>query len=103
MYVAKRLTVVPYFSGGVFSCIAGAFNPVGMILVAISAAAASFGGTSGLLWMRKLLRRHSFAPITGPTPELSRNWVWIVVAAIVAALFIGVLGPGVFFGNRSGH
>ena len=43
----KKLTLLPYFTGGVLSCVAGAFNPVGMTLVAISAAAASFGGTSG--------------------------------------------------------
>src|SRR3989442_4826890 len=34
---AKKLTLVPYFTGGILSCVAGLFNPVGMILVAISA------------------------------------------------------------------
>ncbi len=52
---ARRLTLIPYFSDGILSYIAGLFNPVGMVLVAISAAAASFGGASGLAWMGMLL------------------------------------------------
>ncbi len=52
---ARQLTVVPYLTGGVLSCAAGALNPVGPLLILVSAAAASFGGHSGLAWMWSLL------------------------------------------------
>jgi hypothetical protein len=92
---AKLLTLVPYFAGGILSCIAGMFNPVGMILVAISAAAASFGGTSALAWMTQLLRgKNGDGGIPLPLP---RSYVWIAAAAIVSAAFIAILGPGVRF------
>lgn len=45
---ARQLTLVPYLTSGILSCVAGAFNPVGPLLILISAAAASFGGHSGL-------------------------------------------------------
>ncbi|MGZ7056528.1 MAG: hypothetical protein ACXVK3_13440 [Candidatus Angelobacter sp.] len=48
---ARQLTVVPYLTGGVLSCAAGALNPVWPLLILVSAAAASFGGHSGLAWM----------------------------------------------------
>src|SRR6266851_2777321 len=51
----RQLTVTPYLTAGVLSCIAGALNPVGQLLILISAAAASFGGNSGLAWMWNLL------------------------------------------------
>ena len=104
MQVARRLTLIPYFTGGILSCVAGALNPVGMILVAISAAAASFGGTSGLVWMSQLVRRENAVSTTdAPLPVLTRSRGWIAAAVIVGALFIGFLGPALFFGNRAGH
>lgn len=97
---ATSLTLPAYLAGGILSCIAGLLNPVGMVLVAISAAAASFGGTSGLAWMPQLLHGERAAP-SGGTPRLvSRSWEWIVLGAVAAALFVLVLGPGVRFGAR---
>jgi hypothetical protein len=94
---AKDLTLVPYLSGGVLYTVAGMFNPVGMILVAVSAAAASFGGTSGMAWMTQYLGGKLAPRIASQPVELKRSFEWIVVAVIVAAVFIGVLGPGVRF------
>ena len=54
---SKRLTVPAYLAGGLLYCLAGLFNPVGPVLIAISAAAASFGGASGLLWLTRFLPR----------------------------------------------
>ena len=73
---AVRLTAVPYFAGGILMCIAGALNPKGMILVLISAAASTFGGTSGLLWATNWLKRGTLIPY-GPAAEplpIRRNW-----------------------------
>lgn len=92
---ARQLAVVPYLAGGILSCIAGLFNPVGMILVAISAAAASFGGTSGLAWMTGWLKSDRFPVSAESPPDIDRRWSWIVAGAIVTIIFIGVLGPGI--------
>jgi hypothetical protein len=93
------LTVVPYVAGGLLSCVAGLFNPVGMVLVAVSAAAATFGGTSGLAWMAQLMKAIPF-PSAPPTPPevIPRSWRWIAVALVFAVVFISVLGPGVRYG-----
>jgi hypothetical protein len=93
---AVQLTVFPYLAGGTLSCIAGLLNPVGMILVAISAAAASFGGTSGLAWMAQWLGGRGI-PV-GPSAQpsyIGRSWEWIIASAILSAAFIFLLGPSV--------
>jgi len=51
----RQLMLIPYFTSGILACIAGALNPVGPLLILVSAAAASFGGKSGLAWMWTLL------------------------------------------------
>ena len=84
----KRLMTIAYFTGGLLYCISGAFNPHGPLLIAISAAAASFGGTSGLLWM------DSFVP-TGGEVTVQRSTGCIAAGALTAAIFIGVLGPSI--------
>jgi hypothetical protein len=92
---SKLLTLPAYIAGGRLFCISGLFNPVGPVLIAISAAAASFGGASGLLWLAQLQRRgeHSAEPAA-----LDRNYVWIVAGCFVSLIFIAVLGPGIRFG-----
>jgi hypothetical protein len=96
---ALRLTLVPYFAGGLAFCVAGSFNPVGMKVVVISAAAASFGGTSGLAWLAPWATRMRD---NGQTPnaavEMKRDWRWIAFGLACGALLVFVLGPGVKFG-----
>jgi hypothetical protein len=96
---ARDLMVWPYIFGGVQSCFAGAFNPVGMILVAISAAAASFGGASGLAWMYQLYRGSTIPPAEDSTifPPIARSPSWMVAAAAISIAFIAILGPGLTF------
>ncbi len=103
---AIELTRPPYFAGGILSCVAGALNPQGWILVALSAAAATFGGTSGLLWMMDGLKRGSLPLEAGPEPiPIRRSWGWITAAGAGAIVFIFVLGPGLRFASKSalGH
>jgi hypothetical protein len=94
---ARRLTLVPYFTAGILSCVAGALNPVGWLLILVSAAAASFGGHSGLAWMWTV-------PVGLPTsgnelqmPDIERSRGWMCAAVILAIVFIAGLGHGVKF------
>jgi hypothetical protein len=93
---AKKLTLFPYLLGGALYTISGMFNPVGMVLVAISAAAASFGGTSGLAWMWQVPRGKPANDSILPEP-IERSRGWIIAGAIATILYIGVLGPGIRF------
>jgi len=94
---ARRMTVVPYLTTGILSCLAGALNPVGPLLILVSAAAASFGGKSGLAWMWTLLRGPRIPSSQSQMAEIQRSWGWIVVAILLTTVFIAVLGPGVKF------
>ncbi len=97
---AKKLCLVPYLTGGILSCIAGMFNPVGLILVAVSAAAATFGGTSGLAWMWQFFRGNRVPTVALEMPLLSRSRAWMIAAGILGVLFVVILGPGLKFGTR---
>ncbi|PYQ28455.1 MAG: hypothetical protein DMF57_17560 [Acidobacteria bacterium] len=92
---ARGLAVPSYIAGGALFCISGLFNPVSPMLIGISAAAASLGGTSGLLWLTQFVRGGQDASIT--PVSISRSIAWIVGALIVAIVFIGVLGASIRF------
>lgn len=94
---ARQLTLVPYLTAGVLSCAAGALNPVGPLLILMSAAAASFGGHSGLAWMWTLLKGPRIPSSGLQMPEIERNRGWMIAAVILAIVFIAGLGPGVKF------
>ena len=100
---AIQFSRMPYFAGGVLSCVAGLFNPRGMVLVALSAAASTFGGASGLLWMMNWLKGDGIPSGSEPEPlPIRRSWTWIVSASLLALAFVVVLGPGVRFDAASG-
>ena len=91
---AKRLAVPAYIAGGILFCVAGLFNPVGPVLIAISAAAASFGGASGLLWLTQFTRGGTQ---TREPAEIGRSYAWIASGMVVALVFVFILGPGLRF------
>jgi hypothetical protein len=92
---AKGLAWTAYFTGGVLYCVSGALNPLGPLLVLISAAAASLGGTSALLWCMSFLRTPGFAASTLGPVTIGRHAGWIAAGIAMAVVFVGVLGPGV--------
>ena len=95
---ARQLTLAPYLTSGILSCAAGAFNPVGPILILLSAAAAShFGGHSGVAGMWALFHGPRLASSKLQLPILERSWGWMIAATGLAIVFIAGLGPGVIF------
>jgi hypothetical protein len=94
---AVRLSAIPYFAGGILMCLAGSLNPKGAILILISAAASTFGGTSGLIWSPQMLKSGTTIPYGPPAQAMPihRSWPLIVAACAIAIAFIGVLGPSV--------
>lgn len=95
---AVRLSLVPYLVGAALSVGAGMLNRSGgLLLVVISGAAASLGGTSGLAWGTNYLRGAAIpASPVGPI-ALPRSIPAIVAAIIVGIAFAIVLGPGLRF------
>ncbi|MGH9476753.1 MAG: hypothetical protein ACRD1C_10520 [Terriglobales bacterium] len=95
MACARRLMLLPYLTYGGFYVVAAVFNPISPVLIAESAAAAAFGGTSGLWWGLEFLRYPVFGR-TGPKLSLERrSRGWILAGACAAVVFIAVIGPGV--------
>jgi hypothetical protein len=92
---ARRLAWTAYFTGGILYCISGLLNPLGPLLLLISAAAASFGGTSAFLWCTSWLRHPSFAASDDPPASVTRHRGWIAAGIVTAIVFVAVLGRGV--------
>ena len=97
---ALGLATVSYIAGGALSLLAGFRNPAGLALVAISGAAASLGGTSGLAWGPQMLRGAPTALVDSPAndpPVIARSWPVIAIAGAASVVFILILGHGVHF------
>lgn len=99
---ARQLTIAPYLTCGILSCVAGALNPVGPLLILVSAAAASFGGKSALAWMWTLLHNPRIPDSKLQMPEIERSRGWMVAAVILAIVFVAGLGPGIKFHSTGG-
>jgi len=89
----RKLTLLPYLCAIALASVAGLLNPLGIQLLWQSALPATAGGQSALLWLQYCVPRG-----TEPrreTGSLSRNYVWIVAAGILALLYVVVLGRGI--------
>ncbi len=84
---------LPYCAACLFSCAAGALDPLGLRLLLISTVPAAFGGSSGLLWA------DAFLP--GKPPErplfVVRQPAWWIAAAVLGISYILILGRGIQF------
>jgi len=89
----RRLTLIPYFSAALLLAAGGLLNPIGIQLVWQSALPGAAGADSGLLWLRYYIPR-KVIPERG-SEGIGRNYVWIIVAAILSLVFIFVLGRGI--------
>ena len=87
-----RLTMLwSYFTGAAVYLAIGILNPYGLVIVITSALASSMGGTSGLLWMTRVLKREPSAH--GPGIYFGRSWTWIILAAAITLGYAVVFGP----------
>ena len=91
----KRVSLTAYASGCALMCLTGLFDPGGMIILAISSAAASLGGTSGFAWGWQTLRGMNHEPAPGARLVIHRNVPVIAAAFVVALAFMATLGPGI--------
>jgi hypothetical protein len=96
---ARLLTLLPYLAGGLAYVAAGVLNPYGMKLVLLSAAAASFGGTSLLAWYPPLWARLARPAPPGAPLGVARSRGWVIATLALLTFFVGVLGPGIHFGG----
>jgi hypothetical protein len=89
----RRLTWTPYFAAILIELIAGLRNPLGLPLVFESALPATAGANCALLFLVYYIPRR-IAP--GPDDQpVTRSYAWIAVSAVLALIFIVVLGAGV--------
>jgi hypothetical protein len=95
----RRMTWTIYFAGGLTACVAGVWNPLGWKLVLISAAASSFGGASGLMWIPSIAARAGcgLQPERNAAGAVPRMPVLYVTAAVLLVAYVWFLGSGVTF------
>ena len=89
---------LPYFAACLFSCAAGALDPLGVKLFFLSTVPAAFGGSSGLLWADSLM------PRTAGERKLfvQRDRIWWVAAILLGSCYIVVLGRGIQWSHPVG-
>lgn len=55
------------------------------------------GGGSAFAWMSQMLQTKWFPEVSDKFVVIQRNWIWIILALILAVFNIFVLGPDVTF------
>jgi hypothetical protein len=93
--VYNTVSRLPYYAAGIFSCLAGLFDPLGIKLLLISTIPAAFGGSSGMMWGDSLMPR--------AVPEfvltVKRQPAWFVAAIVLGGCYIFFLGRGIHFAH----
>jgi hypothetical protein len=86
---------LPYYAACLFSCVAGALDPLGLRLFFVATVAAAFGGSSGLMWADSLM------PAQPAEPELwvQRQPAWWVAAVLLGLPYIVFIGRGIHFAH----
>jgi hypothetical protein len=83
----------PYYAACLFSCAAGALDPLGLKLFFISTVPAAFGGSSGLMWADSLMPKERAAREL----VVERQPAWWFAAGVIGIAYIVILGRGVRF------
>jgi hypothetical protein len=82
---------LPYSVAALFSCAAGALDPVGLKLFLVATIPAAFGGPSGLLWADGLMPRLEVEQILA----VRRQTTWWLAAGILGGSYIAFVGRGI--------
>ena len=90
---ARRLTLPPYIAGGLLLVAGAAMNPIGQSLIWLSGVSSGFGAMAGLLYVPRLVG--TAAHPSQDNGALPFRAGWLVAAALTAALFVFVIGPGI--------
>ena len=93
----RRLTWIPYFAAIAIDVVAGLRNPLGLALVFESALPATAGANCALLFLTHYVPK-SVAPGANSQP-VTGSYRWITASALLALIFILVLGSGVQIGR----
>jgi len=86
---------LPYYAACVFSCAAGALDPLGLKLFFMSTVPAALGGSSGLMWADVLMPRAE----AGEKLVVRRAPVWWIAAVVLGICYIWFLGRGIEFSH----
>jgi dolichol kinase len=89
-----RLVLPAYIAGGVLMVAASVFNPISSKLILLSGVAASFGSSCGLINIAGMVAGRA-TESDPPAQTLSSSRAWIIAAVPVAAVFVGIIGPGI--------
>jgi hypothetical protein len=83
----------PYYAACLFSCAAGALDPLGLKLFFLSTVPAEFGGSSGLMWADSLM------PSAPPDLKLVVHDApaWWIAAIVLGICYLVFLGRGIQF------
>jgi len=91
---ARRLTLPPYLAGGLLFVAGAAMNPIGVSLIWLSGVSSGFGAMAGLLIIPRLVHAKGTAPSLDEG-ALRFRAPWALAAAVAAAVFVFVIGPGI--------
>lgn len=86
---------LPYCAACLFSCAAGALDPLGLRLFLVSTVPAAFGGSSGLLWADSLLPPKRVER----TLFVCRQPAWWIAAAVLGVSYVVIVGRGIQFAH----
>ena len=86
----RRIAHLFYLVAGIEAILVGLFNPVGIVITIMSAAASSFGGNAGFISVGYSARGN------GRTCKFTilRNW-WLLAAGLIASLIFVFLGTSI--------
>ena len=86
---------LPYSAACLFSCAAGALDPLGLRLFLVSTVPAAFGGSSGLLWADSFLPHNRVKP----TLLVRRQPALWIAAAVLGVSYVVIVGRGIQFAH----
>lgn len=89
----RKMTLIPYLWGVLFSSAGALLNPIGPQLLWQSALPATAGGQSGLLWLRYYIPKTAIPERS--SDGIGRSYAWIAAAIVLSIPFIFVLGRGI--------